>query len=74
MKAIAVMMLLTLPVLAQRYDDTITVNVVDVPVFVDVPRASFVGGKRAAYLRVHDTSGSERVVKLTLLGPDGGTR
>lgn len=35
MRVFAVMMLLSLPVLAQRYDDTITVNVVDVPVYVE---------------------------------------
>jgi cytochrome c oxidase accessory protein FixG len=43
------------------------------PLFIDVPRASFVGGKRRVYLSVHDTSGFERIITLTLLGPEGGT-
>jgi polyferredoxin len=47
---------------------------IEIPVFVDVPRESFVSGKRAAYLRIHDTTGFERVVRLTLLGPEGGIR
>ncbi len=41
------------------------------PLFVDVPRDSFVDGKRKVYLRVHDSGGSERVLTLTLLGPVG---
>lgn len=43
------------------------------PLFIDVPRASFVHGKRTVYVRVHDSSGFERVVTLTLLGPEGET-
>jgi cytochrome c oxidase accessory protein FixG len=43
----------------------------EVPLFVDVPRGSFIDGKRRVYLGVHDSSGSERVVTLTLLGPAG---
>lgn len=43
-----------------------------IPVFVDVPRDSFVAGKRTVYLRIHDSTGFERVVTLTLLGPAGG--
>jgi cytochrome c oxidase accessory protein FixG len=46
----------------------------DVPIFVDVPRESFVGGTRRVYLRVHDSAGFERVVTLTLLGPVGEAR
>lgn len=46
---------------------------IEIPVFVDVPRDSFVAGKRTAYVRIHDSGGFERVVTLTLLGPDGGT-
>jgi len=44
------------------------------PLFIDVPRASFVGGKRTVYLRVHDSAGFERVVTLTLLGPEGASK
>ncbi len=46
---------------------------VEIPIFIDVPRDSFVAGKRRVYLRIHDSSGFERVVTLTLLGPDGAT-
>jgi polyferredoxin len=46
----------------------------EIPIFIDVPRDSFVGGKRKVYLRIHDSAGFERVVTLTLLGPAGGTR
>lgn len=46
----------------------------EIPIFVDVPRDSFVGGKRRVYLRIHDSGGFERVVTLTLLGPEGASR
>jgi hypothetical protein len=42
----------------------------EVPLFVDVPRDSFHDGKRHVYLHVHDSAGFERVVRLTLLGPE----
>ena len=41
----------------------------EIPLFIDVPRASFVGGKRSVYLRIHDSGGFERILHLTLLGP-----
>jgi cytochrome c oxidase accessory protein FixG len=44
----------------------------EIPIFIDVPRDSFVDGKRRVYLRIHDSAGFERVVTLTLLGPTGG--
>ena len=44
-----------------------------VPVLVDVPRTSFVHGELKVYLRIDDDSGYERVLAVTLLGPDGGT-
>jgi cytochrome c oxidase accessory protein FixG len=44
----------------------------ELPLFVDVPRASFQGGKRRVYLHIHDNAGVERVVTLTLLGPEQG--
>jgi cytochrome c oxidase accessory protein FixG len=43
----------------------------EVPLFIDVPRGAFIDGKRKVYLRIHDSSGFERVVTLTLLGPAG---
>jgi cytochrome c oxidase accessory protein FixG len=43
----------------------------EIPIFIDVPRESFVAGKRRVYLRIHDSGGFERVVTLTLLGPQG---
>ena len=43
----------------------------EVPLFVDVPRASFRHGQRGIQLRVADDNGFERVVQATLLGPDG---
>ena len=46
----------------------------EIPIFIDVPRDSFVGGKRRAFLRIHDSGGFERVVTLTLLGPAGGAK
>src|SRR6185312_6747619 len=46
----------------------------EVPLFVDVPRASFVHGKRQVYLRIHDSTGAERVMPVTLLGPEGDAR
>jgi hypothetical protein len=45
----------------------------EIPIFIDVPRDSFVAGKRNIYLRIHDSEGFERVVTLILLGPVGGT-
>jgi cytochrome c oxidase accessory protein FixG len=46
----------------------------EVSLFIDVPRESFVAGKRRVYLRIHDSSGYERVVTLTLLGPAGDSQ
>jgi cytochrome c oxidase accessory protein FixG len=45
----------------------------EVPLFVDVPRTSFHGGKRRVYLHIHDSAGVDRVVTLTLLGPEQAT-
>jgi len=41
----------------------------EIPLFIDVPRSSFVAGKRRVWVRIHDSTGFERVVALTLLGP-----
>jgi cytochrome c oxidase accessory protein FixG len=46
----------------------------EIPLFIDVPRESFVDGKRRVFLRIHDSTGFERVVTLTLLGPTGDGR
>src|SRR3569623_2140312 len=46
----------------------------EVPLFVDVPRAAFVHGKRQVYLRIHDSTGAERVMTVPLLGPEGDAR
>lgn len=46
----------------------------EIPIFIDVPRDSFVDGKRRVWVRIHDSEGFERVVTLTLLGPTGGTK
>jgi cytochrome c oxidase accessory protein FixG len=43
-----------------------------IPLFVDVPRASFVRGKRTVHVRIHDDRGFARIVELTLLGPEDG--
>jgi hypothetical protein len=41
-----------------------------IPVFIDVPRSSFKDGKRRAHLRIDDTTGFQRIVTVTLLGPE----
>jgi hypothetical protein len=46
----------------------------EIPLFVDVPRASFTHGKRTVHLRVHDDRGFARIMTLTLLGPEGSPR
>jgi cytochrome c oxidase accessory protein FixG len=43
----------------------------EIPLFVDVPRASFERGKRKVQLRISDDRGFARVVEVTLLGPEG---
>jgi cytochrome c oxidase accessory protein FixG len=48
---------------------------VAVPVFVDVPRTSFVHGTRQIHVRIDDDGGFETIVAVTLIGPDtGGSR
>ncbi len=47
---------------------------IEVPLFVDAPRATFVGGKRRATLRVADDRGFARLLEVTLLGPEGGAQ
>jgi hypothetical protein len=43
---------------------------IEFPVFVDVPRTSLVHGERKIHLRIDDDAGFERIVEVTLLGPD----
>ena len=43
---------------------------IDIPLYVDVPRASFVGGRRRMRLYI-DSDGFHREVSVTLLGPEG---
>ena len=45
---------------------------IEFPVFVDVPRTSLVHGERKIHLRIDDDAGFERIVEVTLLGPDSG--
>jgi cytochrome c oxidase accessory protein FixG len=45
----------------------------EIPIFIDVPRDSFENGKRRVYMGIHDSSGFERVVTLSLLGPERGS-
>ncbi|HVK86024.1 MAG TPA: cytochrome c oxidase accessory protein CcoG [Kofleriaceae bacterium] len=47
---------------------------IELPVFIDVPRTSFAGGKRRVHLRIDDSAGFERVVELVLIGPEGAAR
>lgn len=41
-----------------------------IPIFIDVPRSSFKSGKRTAHIRIDDNAGFQRVVTVTLLGPE----
>jgi cytochrome c oxidase accessory protein FixG len=43
---------------------------IDVPLFVDVKPETFTGGKRRVYLRINDSVGFEKIVTVTLLGPE----
>lgn len=46
----------------------------DIPLFVDVKPETFVNGKRQVHLRVNDSQGFERVVAVTLLGPERSSK
>jgi cytochrome c oxidase accessory protein FixG len=46
---------------------------VTIPLFIDVPRAAFTHGEKRVFVRINESTGFERVVTLTLLGPAGGT-
>jgi cytochrome c oxidase accessory protein FixG len=47
---------------------------VEVPLFVDAPRDTYVGGKRRVTLRIADDRGFARMLEVTLLGPEGSQR
>ncbi|MBL0215319.1 MAG: cytochrome c oxidase accessory protein CcoG [Myxococcales bacterium] len=46
---------------------------IDVPLFVDLAPGTFKGGKRLVHLRINDSVGFDRIVAVTLLGPERGT-
>ena len=41
----------------------------EIPLFVEVARATFVRGERQVHLRIDDDGGFERIIRVTLLGP-----
>jgi cytochrome c oxidase accessory protein FixG len=47
---------------------------VDIPLFVDVPRTTFVHGERKSTIYIDDNTGFHRVVAVTLMGPEGERR
>jgi cytochrome c oxidase accessory protein FixG len=49
-------------------------HAIDVPLFIDLQPATFVAGKRKVHLRIDDGAGFERIVEVTLLGPERGPR
>ena len=46
---------------------------VTIPLFIDVPRTAFIHGEKRVYVRIDESTGFERIVTVTLLGPAGGT-
>ncbi|CAN5713026.1 cytochrome c oxidase accessory protein CcoG [soil metagenome] len=46
---------------------------IEVPLFIDAAPTSFVKGKRQVHLRINDSSGFERIIAVTLLGPETTT-
>jgi len=44
---------------------------VEIPFYIDVPRASFARGQRRVSLRIDDDAGFHRVLTVNLLGPEG---
>ncbi|HEY5934074.1 MAG TPA: cytochrome c oxidase accessory protein CcoG [Kofleriaceae bacterium] len=44
---------------------------VEIPVYIDVPRTSFVHGRRSLELSIEDGAGFRRTITVTLLGPEG---
>ena len=46
----------------------------EVPLFVELPRIAFTGGEARAHIRITNDAGFERVIDVTLFGPDTGGR
>ena len=47
---------------------------IEIVLFVDAARSTYVNGERKVQLRINDDQGFERVVEVTLLGPAGDAR
>ena len=47
---------------------------VTIPLFIDVPRSAFVHGEKRVFVRIDESTGFERIVTVTLLGPAGGDK
>ena len=45
-----------------------------VPVFVETTADTFTAGKRVVRLRIDDSAGFEKIIDVTLLGPERGAR
>ena len=43
-----------------------------VPLFIDSRPEDFVGGKRTVHIRIDDSAGFQRIITLTVLGPERG--
>lgn len=46
----------------------------EIPLFVETAAETFVAGKRTVKLRIDDSEGFERIVSVTVLGPERGAR
>ena len=44
---------------------------IDIPLYIDVPRGSFVHGRRSLEILIADGAGFHRAMTVTLLGPEG---
>jgi cytochrome c oxidase accessory protein FixG len=47
---------------------------IEMPLFVDAPRTTYIRGKRQVTIRVADDRGFARLLEVTLLGPEGDAR
>ena len=47
-------------------------HAIDIPLYLDVPRASFVRGRRTLELEITDGAGFARTIAVSLLGPEAG--
>jgi cytochrome c oxidase accessory protein FixG len=46
---------------------------VTIPMFIDLPRTAFVHGEKRVFVRIDESTGFERIVTVTLLGPAEGS-